>query len=125
MIPAKIALILPRLATDHVGELVATRDALVRCLGAAGLDLHDLAAVCAEPPPRTVSEVKHARPRGRAPSFGDLARACRDLDKGSLTPRERAFVADMCAKGFAYRPFPQQHAWLSAIFDRLSARAAA
>ena len=40
----KLALLVPRLGTDHDGEIVATVLAIRRLLGAHGLDLHDLAA---------------------------------------------------------------------------------
>ena len=58
-------------------------------------------------------------------SFGDLARACRDLDEGRLTLRERGFVLRMCALGFARRPSQRQAEWLAAIFARLHRRRAA
>ena len=125
MIPAKIAIIIPRLATEHVGELVATRDALVRSLRAVGLDLHDLAAACSVSSPPTPASYARTSSSSYSPAFGDMARACRDLDRGHLTPRERSFVVEMCAKGFSYRPSPRQAAWLDDIFDRLNARAAA
>ena len=41
---AKLAKIIPRLGTDHAGEVVATVEAMKRTLAAGGLDLHDLAA---------------------------------------------------------------------------------
>ena len=58
-------------------------------------------------------------------SFGDLARACRDLDRGRLEPHERTFVADMVRRGFGFYPSPKQGEWLASIFERLNARAAA
>ena len=42
---AKLALLIPRLASDQDGEVVATARAIIRTLAARGLDLHDLAAV--------------------------------------------------------------------------------
>ena len=119
-IPAKICLLIPKLATPHNGELVATRDAIGRLLLSAGLDWHDLARAAGIPAPPLVTVS-----RTSAPSFGDLARAARDLDRDRLTPRERAFVADMCRRGFAFCPSPRQADWLASIFDQLQARAAA
>lgn len=58
-------------------------------------------------------------------SFGDIARAARDLDRGRLSPKERAFVVDMVRRGFSFHPSPRQAAWLGDILSRLEARAAA
>lgn len=125
-IPTKALRLIPLLATEHVGELVNTRDALVRALADAGLDLHDLAQACisvsAGPEPTRSASTTWSP--GRA-SFGDIARAARDSDRGRLSPRERCFVSEMCGKGFAFRPSPRQAAWLGDIFDRLQGRAAA
>ena len=57
-------------------------------------------------------------------SFGDQARACRDADAGQLSAQEKAFVAQMCALGFARTPTRKQQAWLRSIFGRLNRRAA-
>jgi hypothetical protein len=49
----RLSLLIPRLASDHDGEVVATVRAMQRTLEAARADLHDLAAVvraCGEPP---------------------------------------------------------------------------
>ena len=123
MIPAKIAALIPRLGTSFEGEVIATRDAISRLLQAAGLDWHDLAAACTVPAvaPIPASHV----PRHAHASFGDLARAARDLDRGQLTAKERSFVADMVQRGFAFHPSPKQAAWVDDILDRLRGRAAA
>jgi hypothetical protein len=42
---AKLALLIPRLASDFEGEIVATVRAIRRLLEADGYDLHDLARV--------------------------------------------------------------------------------
>ena len=123
--PPIVSRLLPRLATEHIGELVATRDAIVRSLRAVGLDLHDLAAACSEPSLSTAASYTRATSTSYSPSFGDMARGCRDFDRGRLTPRERSFVAEMCGKGFAFSPTPRQAAWLGDILDRLQGRAAA
>jgi hypothetical protein len=43
----KLAKLIPRLGSNHDGEVVATVDAIVRTLAAIGLDLHDLARALA------------------------------------------------------------------------------
>jgi hypothetical protein len=46
----KLADIIPRLASDSKGEILATAAAIGRVLEGAGLDLHDLAALIATGP---------------------------------------------------------------------------
>lgn len=46
---ARVAKLLPRLASNHDGEVAATVAAIARALEAAGHDLHDLAAHIAAP----------------------------------------------------------------------------
>ena len=51
----RLGLLIPRLGSDHDGEVIATVAAIRRTLESARADLHDLAAVvrsCAEPPRR-------------------------------------------------------------------------
>jgi predicted N-acetyltransferase YhbS len=45
----KLRLLLPRLASDASGEVVATVAAIRRTLAARGMDLHDLAAMIGAP----------------------------------------------------------------------------
>ena len=45
---AKLAKIIPRLATEHEGEVLATVGAISRTLVVAGLDWHDIAKVIEE-----------------------------------------------------------------------------
>jgi hypothetical protein len=47
LIADKLGLLIPRLASDHDGEVVATARAIQRTLAAEKLDLHDLAATLA------------------------------------------------------------------------------
>lgn len=57
----RIAKLLPRLASEHDGEVVATARAIRRTLTSAGLDLHDLAKALATP--KAPSVAGHAPPR--------------------------------------------------------------
>lgn len=124
MIPAKVIALIPRLGTSFDAEAIATRDAIGRLLKAAGLDWHDFAAACGSIRPM-VGDPETSPMPSTSPSFGDLARAARDLDQGRLSPRERGFVMEMCSKGFSFRPSSRQAAWLDDILDRLHGRAAA
>lgn len=45
----KIAKLIPRLASDHDGEVVATARAMMRALRSAGHDLHDLVTTLEQP----------------------------------------------------------------------------
>ena len=112
MLPAIIQKLVPRFASDFDGEVIATRNTIGQALRSAGLDWNDLAEAC----------FSSRRPYDSAsalPSFGDLARACRDLDEGRLTTRERGFVMQMCSLGFGYMPSQRQTNWLAAILGRL------
>lgn len=107
----KLARLIPRLASDHDGEVVATARAIVRTLTAAGLDLHDLSnlldgsAVDPDAPPQ---------------SWGDLATWCRTNDYGRLKPHERNFIADMAIRlPLGLEPTEKQAHWLGAIYARL------
>lgn len=46
----KLGKLIPRLASDHDGEVVATARAIVRSLGSAGADLHDVVSALDKPP---------------------------------------------------------------------------
>ncbi len=60
----KLAAIIPRLATNHDGERLATVAALQRTLAGAGNDLHDLAAAVAQEPATSRRREDHAGDRG-------------------------------------------------------------
>src|SRR5690606_12890759 len=46
----KIGKLIPRLASDHDGEVVATARAIVRTLASSGHDLHDVVTTLDKPP---------------------------------------------------------------------------
>lgn len=64
-IASRVALLLPRLASDHGGEVQATAAAIDRVLKAGGVDLHDLAKHVATGPKTVVQYVE--RPAEPAP----------------------------------------------------------
>lgn len=112
----RLALLIPRLASQHDGEAVATVRAIERILASAGLDLHDVArAIAAPAAPDAI-----AAPTRQPSQSGDwrrLAAWCRDHDGGRLTQKQRAFVADMVT--WRGEPTAPQAEWLRAIADRL------
>lgn len=109
----KLALLIPRLATDHDGEVVATARAIGRVLAAAGLDFHDLAAGLApaappqpEPGPRSVDE-------------DELACAVWLRDHAILSPKEANFVDNAILILRRGRRLSQaQAAWLAGLYAR-------
>jgi len=56
---AKLALLIPRLASNFDGEVVATVGAIRRVLATSGHDLHDLAQVVAKDPLKTSRAEPH------------------------------------------------------------------
>ena len=117
-IAPKLAKLLPRLATDADGEIVATVRALRRTLEGHGADLHDLAAAVTRP------TVERSRVYGDEPGPLTPARMVNRLWACShaLTPRELDFIRNMHAhawRGAAMRCSPKQRAWLEAIHARV------
>lgn len=90
---AKLAALIPRLASDHAGEVVATVQAIRRTLDRAEMDLHDLAARLCAPEP-----VRHHPPPQPAPDqdAASLLVKAEWLTKNAhadLTEKQAAFVA--------------------------------
>jgi hypothetical protein len=124
---AKLALIIPRLGSDHDGEVVATARAIGRTLTAAGLDWHDLAIaaktalpVCRQPPP--------PRDEPSAPLWSELAPegklAWLALLGGQtwISQWDRDFVASIAvqAAGNPFRTFSHKQ---QIVLNRLIAKA--
>lgn len=111
----KLGALIPRLASDHDGEIIATVRALRRVLEGEGLDLHDLADALAGPPvcqpPRAAPF--DARDWRRAAGWC-AARAER------LSDKEAAFVARLADGGWR-RPTitVKQDEWLADIVAKL------
>lgn len=109
-ISARLGWLLPRLATDAPGEVVATVAAIRRTLDRAGLDLHDLAARLTEAP-RPV----HPKPSAADPLTMARWLTAHALDR--LTPRQADFAATAARLLMAGRPLtPKQHTWLHDLY---------
>lgn len=121
----KLGRLLPRLASDSPGEVVATVAAIRRTLDRAGVDLHDLAARLTEAPRVVQPEAPkrnrraqrdgadllamaqwlhaHALDRLSPPQADFVANAARLLKAGrALTPKQARWLRDLCVKHAAH-----------------------
>lgn len=97
-IGSKLAKLIPRLASPHEGEVLATVEAIRRTLDRAELSLHDLAArLCAPQPVQPRARPKpQAKPEPAPEDAEDLlakAEWLRDHVGDDLTGKQGAFVA--------------------------------
>lgn len=137
-----LAKLLPRLASDQDGEVVATANAIRRTLGSAGLDLHDLAkrvAATSEPFKFTLPDNPfwHTTPapaepqtpfEGRAPRWDSVERSGRLawLDimlsaENLLTPKEAEMAKDMRDQVY-YRPDKFRTPYQVGVLNRMLAK---
>jgi len=124
VVAPKIAKLIPRLATDHDGEVLATVQAIRRTLAAAGLDLHDLVgALNGRPVDHSEPEPK-PEPTVREPqSWFQLCDICLDWPD-LLTEKEADFLQDIGPRlVMGAEPTEKQAAWMRAIYAKV-ARAA-
>lgn len=133
-IPTRVRLLVPMLGSDMDGEALNACRAIRRTLAGAGLDFHALAdaigadaAAQARPaqPPRAGEPPQYRPQRRHAWTFTErqtathrqMARYCRDNDKGRLSRRERNFIWTIATQGRELT-MPQAD-WLADITDRL------
>lgn len=120
-IAPKLALVIPRLASDHDGEVVATVNAITRLLSGAGLDWHDLAAA--------VTALDAPCEEERRPEFDEaavtwwqVAHWLRDRIH-LLRAKEIDFVQNMAGRPInGPPPTEKQQQWLANIYDRVVER---
>ena len=114
-ITGKLGRLLPRLASDRDGEVLATVAAIRRTLTREGFDLHDLAARLSDAAP--ARRAAPTPPEGAAP----LAMAAW-LDRHArhrLSPKEAAFVAAAHRLLTTRRTLSlKQMAWLRDLYGR-------
>ncbi len=114
----KIAKLIPLLASEHDGEVVATARAIERVLKGEGLDLHSLVEALCEPAP--VAYVPPPPTEKKPETWDEIARWCRTRDAGDLSSKERKFVWDMVRRaGTGVEPTDKQLKWLRAIHVKL------
>lgn len=123
----KLAALIPRLASDQNGEVVATVAAIGRLLRKEGKDWHDFAKAAACEP-TVIYKTVYREAAQQQPGKSDWLRKaefCAGMDD-FLRPNERDFVHDMTAKlKWLDDPSPKQAAWLESIYARLQRRNAA
>jgi len=118
----KLKLLIPRLASDSEGEIVATVNAIARTLKSNGADLHDLAAAL-EPGAKqryrsdTSYDEKPKQDQNRR--WREIIEFCASNAEW-LSEREKTFVADMDGNLRKWgSPTEKQGAWLMSIFVKL------
>ena len=108
----RLSKLIPRLASDHEGEVVATVAAIRRTLEKGGLDLHALAAAIGNPP-----VVYRTEPARAEPSRSHQMDARRCLQSGIVwKPHEAEFLRQMASA--VRRPTEKQRDWLDGLLDR-------
>ena len=112
---ARLGRLLPRLASDAPGEVVATVAAIRRTLDRAGMDLHDLAAKLTDPPrpvqPESSKRKQHAQRDGAALLAMAQWLSLHALDR--LTQKQADFIASTLRLLITGRALtPKQEQWL-------------
>jgi hypothetical protein len=139
---AKICKLLPRLASDHDGEVIATVAAIRRTLGSVGGSLHELAALVRREPEivervvyreriveKIVEKVVYRdQSATREPSRFDISRlavldvGARLLQHEDMRDKERSFISNMIAIArigdAAFSMTPAQQIWFRDIAAR-------
>lgn len=140
-VASKLAALLPRLASGHDGEVVATVRAIARVLETAGADWHDLTAVLTAPSAAMPSWIQpQAQPARRHPTarqpkqasaeashrvlLADLAGYCALHGMHRLSTDDLGFAVSMANKlRLGHKLGPKQEERLRALYERLRAAA--
>ena len=108
--------LIPMLATDRDGELVAAVRAIRRTLKSAGLDLQHVVEAL-EKPERIIVVYGGSEPESGSPR--DILRWLRDEGGAFLSGREIEFVQSLATWiAVGRQPTEKQSAWLHAIYLR-------
>jgi hypothetical protein len=97
--------LIPRLGSNHDGEVVATVRAIQRVLNNAGADLHDLCGQLGMP--------------ARVIEWREDVELCRRF-RNAMSPREQEFIETL--EGWRSEPSEKQMAWLQKIVRRFRHR---
>jgi hypothetical protein len=110
----KLATLIPRLASDRDGEVVATARAIGKQLSKHGADWHDLAARLTAPVPVASPDANFCGVR----SYGEAVAWIIAHEDGNLSDKERAFLENMKVSLSRRVPTPKQSKWLGDILER-------
>lgn len=111
LIPETVAALIPRLASDKPGEVVATAAAIGRQLRKSGVDWHDLA---------TALRGGAGAAAATLHTYADAVRWLLDREH-ELTGKERRFLRDMRGILSRFEPRPKQARWIVGLAERLGA----
>lgn len=119
--PRQIALLIPKLASDHDGEIVGTVKAIERVLQASGLDWHDLAKAIEsgparrEPPPRQEKQKPHTGVhQTHIDTYNAVVRMAEEI-RFKFSEREHEFLDSLGEQLKERAGTAKQVAWLSDI----------
>ena len=113
----KIAVLIPRLASDKDGEVVATARAIGRQLSKCGSDWHDLAAKLTAP--AVMHAPWSAGNPGCVTTYSEALNWIAANDGGFLSAKEARFVSDM-RRNLSHwgSPTPKQADWIDGLLEK-------
>jgi hypothetical protein len=117
----QLSKLIPLLASDQDGEVVATARAIGRVLTGKGLDWSDLSQAVGEIE-RLSFEASRSSPT-RQPSVIEMVARCQTHGHGKLSCRDRKFILTIAADlALGHRLSARQSQWLRDIYTRLRSR---
>ena len=108
-ITPKLVKLLPLLASDQPGEVVATAAAISRTLKAAGADWHDLVSNLTDTPGKKLPAW------GEPSTWVEAVRVCA-MNPDLIQERDFGFLRSVAS---FHDPSEKQLAWIAAIYDRV------
>jgi len=113
----KIVAIIPRLGSDHDGEIVAAAKAIGRKLAVAKCGFVDLANALSSQAP--IASARTSRRASPAPRWKNVAIQCAQYGVGILSERELQFVDSLVRLKSCRNLSEKQASWLTAIHEKL------
>jgi hypothetical protein len=124
-IAPKLSRLIPRLASNHDGEVVATARAIGKILKSANLDFHDLAGSLDPSPNQHVARAERGCPRNGPPTFSANRHAWaemlrKSIDADILTDWEQQFALTIVGRlsSYTFRPSAKQQAIAAEIIAK-------
>ena len=115
----RLGMLIPLLASNHDGEVVATARAISRTLASAGADWHDLASAVTGPSAQQREPPPPPRP-WQPTSWADLCSVIICCHSDRLSTKEDTFVNDMSRRlVLGGEPTEKQAKWLRNIWARV------